>query len=195
MIDPSKISNFNLTVNELEENICFWVAVANKTAATISHYIDNFFLDLSKQTGSTFDPNLVSPFQLIKEAGSLEQVTELVKKHRFGCFKNKARGFVELANSGLDLKTCTVNDLEKIHGIGPKTARCFLIHTRKDAKHAGLDTHILRFMRDVGLNAPTSTPSGKKYLYWEEKFLQMVPKDMTIAEFDLAIWNLYRDAV
>jgi len=194
MINPTKISNFSLTVNELEENLCFWVAVANKTAATISQYIDNFFLDLSKQTGSTFDPNLNSPFELIRNVGDLPTLTELVKKHRFGCFKTKAQGFLELANSGLNLKTCSINDLEGIHGIGPKTARCFLIHTRANTRHAGLDTHILRFMRDAGLNAPTSTPTGKKYQYWENKFLELVPEGVSVADFDLAVWNLYKDA-
>lgn len=195
MINPTKISNFHLTENELEENICFWVAVANKTAATISQYVDNFFLDLSKQDAPTFDPSLASPFQLIREAGSVEKITELVKKHRFGCFKIKARGYYELAHSGIDLKTCTVDDLEKIHGIGPKTARCFLIHTRENVRHAGLDTHILKFMRAVGLTqAPTSTPSGKQYKFWEEQFLKLVPEGVTVAEYDLAIWNAYRDA-
>jgi len=194
MIDPTKISNFHLTINELEENICFWVAVANKTAATISQYVDNFFLDLSKQVASTFDPNLASPFQLIREAGSIEQITDLVKKHRFGCFKNKARGYHELAYSGINLKMCTVDDLEKIHGIGPKTARCFLIHTRENARHAGLDTHVLKFMRAVGLDAPKSTPTGKQYKYWEEQFLKLVPEGTTIAEYDLAIWTAYRKA-
>lgn len=194
MIDPTKISNFHLTTNELEENLCFWVGVANKPAMTIAQYIDNFFLELSGQSGSTFNPNQHSPFQLIREAGTVEQITDLVKKHRFGCFKIKARGFYELAHSGLDLKICTVDDLESIHGIGPKTARCFLIHTRENVRHAGLDTHILKFLRAVGLDAPKSTPTGKQYKYWEEQFLRLVPEDMTIAEYDLAIWNGYHNS-
>lgn len=194
MIDPTKISNFHLTINELEENICFWVAVANKTAATISQYVDNFFLDLSKQDAPTFNPNLNSPFQLIREAGSIEQITDLVKKHRFGCFKTKARGFYELANSGINLKTCSVDDLERFHGIGPKTARCFLIHTRENARYAALDTHVLKFMRAVGFLVPKSTPSGKQYKHWEQEFLRIVPEGMTVAEYDLAIWNAYRDS-
>lgn len=191
MINPAKISNFRLTSNELEENICFWIAVANKPAATTAKNLNNFFLELSGQEGDSFDSNLNSPFQLIRDLKTLDNITAYVKKHKFGCFNIKARGFHEIANSNIDLRTCTVVELEKIHGVGPKTSRCFLIHTRKDARHAGLDTHILRFMRNVGLEAPMSTPTGKKYKYWEEKFLQLVPEGMTVAEYDLAIWRLY----
>jgi endonuclease III len=195
MIDPAKISNFNLSINELEENILFWVGVANKTAKTISEYLDRLLLDVSGQTGSSFDPNLHSPFELIRNVGSEEAVANLLRKHRFGCFNLKAKSYVQLANGGMDLRKCTVEDLEAVHGIGPKTARCFMIHTRPNMRLAGLDTHILRFMRDVGLNAPTSTPTGKKYKYWEEKFLSIVPEGVSVADYDLAIWNLYRDAL
>jgi thermostable 8-oxoguanine DNA glycosylase len=49
----------------------------------------------------------------------------------------------------LNLRTCTVADLEAVHGIGPKTARMFLLHSRPAQRVAVLDTHILAWLRSA----------------------------------------------
>jgi hypothetical protein len=36
MIDPSNITNFNLTDHGLQEILIFWICVAGKTATTIA---------------------------------------------------------------------------------------------------------------------------------------------------------------
>jgi len=110
-----------------------------------------------------------------------------------GCYTNKARTFAELAMSKINLKTCTASDLESIHGIGPKTARCFLLHSRKDAQVAGLDTHMLKHLRKLGYeDVPKTTPTGKKYLTFENYVLSLAKEvGMSPAEFDLYIWNKY----
>jgi thermostable 8-oxoguanine DNA glycosylase len=47
-------------------------------------------------------------------------------------------------------------------------------------------------MRELGYNVPKSTPTKKKYLEIERTFLELADKSgMSIAEFDLAIWNKY----
>jgi thermostable 8-oxoguanine DNA glycosylase len=99
-------------------------------------------------------------------------------------------------NSGIDLKTCTVDDLESIPGIGPKTARCFLIHSRPNQQLGALDTHILRYMREQGYDVPKSTPSSKKYKEVEKKWLKLANEiskktGKTLAEVDLDIWRKY----
>ncbi len=93
------------------------------------------------------------------------------------------------------MRTCSVDDLENIYGLGRKTSRCFLIHTRKNARVAGLDVHILKFLRDQGIDAPISTPSSrKKYLELEKTFIEFADKaGKPIAEYDLAIWRKYRE--
>ena len=71
-----------------------------------------------------------------------------------------------------------------------KTSRCFLIHSRKDVKYGGLDTHILKYMKSLGHDVPKSTPTGKKYLKLEEIFLSLLEKSgKTLSEFDLSIWK------
>ena len=94
----------------------------------------------------------------------------------------------------MDLKTCTVEDLELIKGIGPKTARCFLIHSRPNQQLAGLDIHALRYLADQGYQVPKTTPTGKKYKEIEGWFIKEANKaGKDVATFDLEIWNKYRN--
>ena len=111
---------------------------------------------------------------------------------------SKARSFLELSvavgSDELDLRTCSADDLEKIHGIGMKTSRCFIIHSRPGARYAGLDTHILKHLKACGVeNVPKSTPSSKKeYLRLEKEFLRIADlNNMTPAAYDLMIWNWF----
>lgn len=104
----------------------------------------------------------------------------------------KSKAIDVMVNSNLNLKTCTVDDLQAIPGIGPKTARFFLLHTRPDAMVACLDTHILKFLRINGHDAPVSTPSGKRYLELERIYLDMcVRNGWNPAEKDIQIWRTF----
>jgi thermostable 8-oxoguanine DNA glycosylase len=85
-----------------------------------------------------------------------------------------------------------VQELESVKGIGPKTARFFLLHSRPNQEIAVLDTHILHWMRDNGIKAPKTTPSGEKYLKFEKMFIDIAKKnDISIADLDLRIWTAY----
>lgn len=180
MIDPNNITNYNLSNDELEEIILFWILAAGKKATTAARSLDQFLLDKS-----------ISPFNFIKTK-NLNELPVLMKNCGIGCYNNKAVTFWSLANSNLDLRTCTAEDLESIKGIGMKTSRCFIIHSRKDALYAGLDTHVLKYLSSLGYNVPKNTPTGKKYLEIEKIFLQLAVKSgKTIAEFDLEIWRNY----
>lgn len=182
MIDPTKITNFNSTNEQLEEVLLFWVLVAGKTASIISKSLEKI---LSSLSGST-------PFEKIRGVDK-NNLPTLLKDHGIGCFNIKARALWELVNSNLDLKTCSVDDLEKIYGIGPKTSRCFLIHSRPNVQYAALDTHILKYLRDSGRVVPKATPSSKKlYRKFEKIFLDDAKYyGYAVAEFDLALWNKY----
>lgn len=186
MIDPNNITNYNLTTYKLEETLLFWICVAGKTAKTMAPRLHNV---LERLEGH-------SPFEKIKRAG-LGQLTTILKEHGIGCYNNKAKSMYDLANSNLNLRTCTTDDLESIYGIGMKTSRCFLIHSRSNTNCAGLDTHVLKFLRDLGHDVPKSTPSSKKkYQEIEQLFLGYVDKSgMVVADFDLDIWRHYSNGV
>jgi thermostable 8-oxoguanine DNA glycosylase len=67
-----------------------------------------------------------------------------------------------------------------------------LVHSRENARYACLDTHVLKYLRDIGIDAPKSTPTGKHYTRLETIFLNLADdKQMTPAQFDLWIWNNY----
>lgn len=158
--------------------------MAGKNASVTSRLLDLFLNELHRGKKD------FQPFAVIREyKGDLEG---LLKKIGFGCQKAKARSLRELVNSGLDLRTCSADDLEGIYGIGPKTARCFLIHTRKNVRHAGIDTHLLKWLKSLGYDVPKSTPTGKVYKRLEEIFLSLADKlKMTPAVLDLAVWRFY----
>lgn len=176
MIDPLNITKYDCTIEQLEEVLLFWVLAAGKNAISASKALAKFLENNA-------------PFDYIKTI-SLEELPIKMKQCGIGCFNNKAITFNQLAFSNINLMNCSVEELEKIKGIGMKTSRCFVIHSRKNANYAGLDTHILKYLRSLGYDVPLSTPSGKKYVEIEKIFLSLVEKSgKTLSEFDLSIWK------
>jgi len=207
------MTRYDLNHTQLEEVILFCVCVAGKNATTTAKCLEEFFwlMDEFWEVEHTPYHNPLKPVTQGDPFGYIDCFNEylppdstykvsdfnvlsaLIRQAGLGCYNQRARSFVALAKSGLDLKTCTIEDLEKIPGIGPKTSRFFVLHTRRDVEVASLDTHILKYMRDRGYDVPKTTPTGKKYLKIEKEFLQLAKKSgKTMAQFDLDIWNKER---
>jgi thermostable 8-oxoguanine DNA glycosylase len=187
VIDPQNIVR-NYTDEELQELLIFCVCVAGKSAATIAPRVDKLFKFLQVHTGG--DCPLDYSYALPLDLWSVLQDLGI------GCYRMKATAIKEVAElisyNELNLRTCTVEELEAIHGIGPKTAKAFIMWSRPNEQHAILDTHILKWMKEQGIeNVPKSTPTGKNYARLEQEFLSRVPDGMTPAEFDLQIWKGY----
>lgn len=123
MIDPFNITKYENTEAELEEVLLFWVLAAGKKAVNASKSL-NLFLG----------ENVKAPFAYIKTL-TIDEISNLMKSCGIGCYNNKAFTFYQLAHSNLNLKECNTEDLEKIKGIGMKTSRCFIIHSRKNANY------------------------------------------------------------
>jgi len=187
MIDPINITKFDNTTEQLEENLLFWVLAAGKNAITSSKNLEKVLSDAHARFG-------IAPYKPFHVLNRIEDISSLLKLHGIGCYNNKSRTIRELLNANLDLHACSTEDLENIYGIGMKTSRCFIIHTRKNAKYAGLDVHILSFLKDQGYSVPSQTPTNKKkYLEIERIFLDIVSKTKySVAEYDLMIWKKYR---
>lgn len=191
MIDPINMTRYDLSEQELEEVILFCCAVAGKNALTTAKALDKFLIGLRADCSTLFDLE-GSPFTLLR-CEKQDDLAQRLKSCGMGCYNHRARTFLALAHSDLDLKKCGIEELEQIPGIGPKTSRFFLLHTRENVRVAVLDTHILRFMRDLGVDVPRSTPIGKKYLELEQTFIGMADcSHKSLAQFDLDIWNEYR---
>lgn len=189
MIDPSNITDFKLKKAQLQEMIIFWILVAGKNAKTTARLLENFLQHLYKTLGKNDPFSVIREFDTQNPDSGLE---DLLKLCGFGCQKAKAKSLRDLIDKDLDLRTCTVKQLESVYGIGPKTARCFVMHTRPNVRYAGLDTHVLKWLKSLGHQVPNSTPSGKLYTKLENIFLELCDKlNMDVAKLDLAIWNAY----
>lgn len=201
MFDPTNLPNYNMTKEQLEEFALFCVLVAGKTASRASACLAGLLNIAYTRLNSVLPGFNYTPFEVLghrsitlSQCKTLTQTLQYwLKLLRCGCPTLKGKAIAQLVTSSLDLKTCTVQDLEGIYGIGPKTARFFILHTRKDANIACLDTHILRFMREeLNIQTPQSTPSGKRYLDLELKFLEYAKNEgKTPAELDIMIWKTY----
>lgn len=184
LVDPTSVTNYNCSYEELELLILWWILAAGKNGVTSARCLDAL---LNKWEGK-----LNSPFEIIKRIDKQSNLPVEMKNQGIGCYNNKAKSFKDLISKNLDLKRCSLEELEAVRGIGPKTARCFLLHSRKGQRYAGLDTHALSYMRDLGFNVPKSTPVAKKYKELEQTFLQLADiSGISAADFDLMIWNVY----
>lgn len=181
MVDPHNITRYDRSTAELEELILFCIAVGGKTARVIAQALEAFLLAHSGE----------SPFDTIRRLRRAGRLDEAIRSSRLGKHARLARAYAELVDSDIDLRSCSVDDLEAIHGIGPKTSRFFVLHTRPDQQLAVLDTHVLRYMRSRGFrNIPAATPTGRRYRDIEKKFLALAAREgRNPAEFDLAIWR------
>jgi thermostable 8-oxoguanine DNA glycosylase len=187
MIDPINFTKYDRNENELQEVVVFGLLVAGKNALTTSRLLDALLRDYDHIGSGAFE--ILSHFELEKPP----RLSIVLKDYGFGCYNMKAKGLYELVRSGINLRTCTVDDLKKIRGIGLKTANLFLMHTRKDYKGCCVDIHLLKFLRDLGYAVPKSTPSSKKIYHEISKlFIELTDvHGVSTTELDLMIWNAY----
>lgn len=167
---------------EIERKLLYSVIVAGKSAAFADGALERF---VSGATGRE------TPFEYIRQLIDSGELYNTLRRSRCGNYNKTRRCFVEIID--LDPQGCSVADLECIHGIGPKTARFFLLWTRPGIRVAALDTHILKWLREVGYDAPKSTPpAGKKYQELEDAFLQEADDaGLSPRELDYKIWSRY----
>ena len=186
-INPKKITDFNRSQADLELFAVFAVCVAGKKAQQTADKVNEHFRDVQTPTKQ------LTPFETIKSLIGANIFGGYLQHARFGQYKRIYRALRDLAESSIDLKTCTVEDLEAIHGIGPKTSRFIIMHSRPNQRLATLDTHILRWMRDQGIETPKATPQSKKlYKELEDKFLTLCDKCAILpSQLDLKIWKKY----
>jgi thermostable 8-oxoguanine DNA glycosylase len=187
LINPKKITDFNRTKADLELFAIFAVCVAGKKAQQTADKVNNHFRDTQTPTKQ------LTPFETIKSLVNIKVFGAYLQMAKMGQYRRIYRALADLAESDIDLKTCSVEDLEAIHGIGPKTSRFIIMHSRPNQRLATLDTHILRWMRDQGINTPKATPQSKKlYKELEDKFLTLCDKRAILpSQLDLKIWKQY----
>jgi hypothetical protein len=189
MIDPSDVTNPRRTDAELEEFLLFCVSVAGKNADQQAAKLERFL-------GGR------RPFAYIREIGA-GRLGERLREVRLGKYALLGRSFMELSRSGADLRACGWEELTRFPGIGIKTAKFFVLHSRRGEMHGVLDTHVLSWMREhwdgSGPAVPRHSPQDPRaYRFWETVFFGMVsarhhrppgPVHVDWARFDLDLWK------
>ncbi len=111
----------------------------------------------------------------------------MAKKHGLGKYSLLEK-FIKEYHS---LKKCDAEELEKLPGIGCKTARFFLINTRANYRCAVIDTYIADFISENILPIKNKKSFSKsQYLFYESTFLEYCDKNnLNPQEFDLFLWK------
>ena len=161
----------------------FAVAVAGKKATQTADKIHTF-LGWSK----TYE----TPFGFLSRLKRDQHLDTCLRHLKIGQYKRIHNAYLGILH--LDLSTCSFDHLIRVRGIGPKTANFFLLHSREGYSGVVLDTHILRWMREVhGIKTPKQTPSGKRYEDLEQQAITLIGQsypNLSLADADLLIWKM-----
>jgi hypothetical protein len=192
MIDPNNVTNAARTADELEEFLLFCVVVAGKNADQQSAKLENFL-------GGR------RPFAFIRASAREGKLEARLREVRLGKYSLLGRSFRDLSHSKADLAACTWEELTGFPGIGIKTAKFFVLHSRAKEMHGVLDTHVLAWMREHwalagrgGLSVPRHSPQDPRiYRFWETVYFGMVSArhhggasaHVDWARFDLDLWK------
>lgn len=187
MIDPDNITNFNRTDSELEEFLLFTICVAGKKAHEQARKLEEFLW---------LGPHGRSPFRRLRWMNTSAcfpgGIEGALRKVRMGQYARIGGVFACLARKTVNPRTVTLEELESIPGIGSKTSRFFLVHSRPDQRLAVLDRHILRHLREAGVDrVPDNTPRTQKdYRRLEEEFLRLADaQGCPVHQLDLQLWK------
>lgn len=192
MIDPINIAFYDADESKLQEFLLFCLFVANKNAGRTAIVLENFLGSSSikpfdKLTGMQYNYHLCTIRQRLEKCKT-GQYTRLEKALNY-IFYHYEAGNYHLN----DLKNITFEELLSIPGVGRKTANYFLMYTRKGYQGVVLDSHILKWFKALGYDAPKETPqSEKKYKELERVFITVCGKaKIPLQEADMEIWKYY----
>jgi hypothetical protein len=187
MINPAEVTNYNRTQYQLQEFILFGINVAGKKSSIEAPKLEVFIERAKNITKETL------PFNCIRKLIELGRLQEIMHWAKLSPYKQRYNSYVAVSKIQ-GLQTVTLNKLLEVAGIGLKTARFFLSHSREDFDEPMLDTHILRYLRDQGYkDAPKSTPSSLPiYSYYANAF-KMLARTLgkSVTDLDLEIWKKY----
>lgn len=171
----------------LQRKLVYCVVVAGKNAGFASRVVDKLFPKVVPRGFECHDP-----FSLIDYWHRHGLLTRKLREAKTGNYLKLSKCLPEVAKLRGRLGSVSVEELQGIHGIGPKTARFFVAWTRPGTRVAVLDVHVLRWLRENGFEGvPKSTPqSGRAYGRWEAVFLRCA-EAMGLAcwELDQQIWG------
>ena len=196
MINPAEVTNYNRTQSELQEFLLFCINVAGKKSSVEAPKLEVFLQRAKDITAKHRKSELMkdaSPFDSIRALIKMGRLEEIMHWAKLSPYKQRYNSYVDVVKIR-DLQKVTLNRLLKVTGIGLKTARFFLSHSREDFDEPMLDTHILHFLRDQGYaNAPKSTPSNENVYHYFANIFKDIARQLgkSVTDLDLEIWKQY----
>lgn len=188
-VDPTNIPA-HLSNPQLEYFILFGILVAGKNAKQTHKKLDDFLE--RNATDEHFGEVIVpTPFEIINRLIYLGELAVELEASRFGQY---SRIVPAIHNAvALDVDHLTVEALENVPGIGPKTSRYIMLYSDPSFEGVPLDTHILKFLATIYKDVPKSTPAaGKRYEELESRFQWAASlRHMTVRELDTEVWKAY----
>lgn len=186
MIDPANVIKFDRTDFELEEFL-FALSVAGKSSYVQARKVHDLIHVALAWTG----PADTLPLDRVRVALREGRLREAMESVRLGQYSRIERALREIIQRGLELRTCSEEELASIHGCNFKTAKFFLVYSRPGVRAAVLDTHVLRFLRELGVDAPRVSPQNRRLYETLERAVQVLADFMEIscAELDEALWK------
>ena len=211
-IDPLNITDFERNDFSLQSFFLFAVAVAGKPSGITAEKINSMvelFMESWVENPAYQEGHLDVPDGPLKHL--IDLTTECIwwddispagrnlRHIKLGKYKQWDKllewfGF-EVRDANYFLRTATLEQLLEIPGVGDKTARFFLLHSRRGEEVVPLDTHILKFVGKTFSDCPKITPRGRAYNFWEERAKRLFKREIetnnysSFAEVDLAIWK------
>jgi thermostable 8-oxoguanine DNA glycosylase len=191
-IDPTNISYRERTIPEHEAFLMFCIMVAGRNADMVAKKLNNILDAIPVKYHAN-----KGLFNWI--GNNWDEFKELCYENKLGQYNRILSAIARLIGLGIhkrmDDETLTVEDLTAVKGIGPKTARFFLLHTRRDSQYIVLDTHMIKYLKKYWYCEwlPDTTPDAKLYNKMEKMAILMIKKDfphVTLSEADLEIWML-----
>ncbi len=178
-----------------EYRLIYAILVAGKSARFAEGAMKRLRGELVRRGFASIEremPEATDWFDQLSTAHRAGQLRGCLEAARVGNYFKNTAAIAGVLATKIQPRTCTLQDLERIKGIGPKTSRFFLRWTDRMERVAVLDVHILRWLRNLGHQVPPSTPpNGKKYLDVEAIFLaEADSRGVHPADLDKHLWLL-----
>lgn len=189
-VDPNAIPK-RMSREQLEWWILFGICVAGKSAKQTETKVRALLSDLTlfRRPGK---PHVsYTPFEIVRRFIRHGKLVSWLKRHRIGQYSRIAGAFKAAVD--IDLSNLSLEALEAIPGVGPKTARMIMLYYDPKANCVPLDRHVLKYLRLAGIEAPQSTPpAGEKYRQLETAFILLAHgQNKSVRQLDTEVWQAY----
>jgi len=189
-VDPTAIPK-SMTDGQYEWWVLFGICVAGKGAKQTEKKLNAL---LSAGVGCRWEDECVnSPFARIRFYIKYKQLGWRLRRIKMGQYKRINKAFRAVVKRTAR-ELMQIDTLERIPGIGPKTARMLVLYSDPNADCVPLDTHILKYLKAQGVpNVPKSTPAaGPTYKRLEAAFQDLaLSQRKTVRELDTEAWKSY----